>query len=246
MPNYRSNQKSYRRKPAKRAPYKNKKKDNMKRMLGHVANKALDYAKLVPGPVGTLARGLGMMKSFINVEEKYVDTILATSTIPSTPATISLLLNAIAQGDGYNQRNGQSVINKSVTINYALTMNSVAVFTSIKIALVMDKKPDVTALTTAATVYGAASNYLSQVDKEENGDRYVILKSEIINLDSAYRRTYFNKWHVDLTETHTLWDGTTGAIADFEKNALFIVAVSDQPTNLPVLDVNARFRYFDN
>lgn len=238
--------KTYRKKNFRKGPVRKsagrKKNENLKKMMGHVANKALDYAKTRPGAVGSLARGLGMLKKFINVETKYIDIVQTPTPINNNPTgSYHQLFNPVIQGDQYNQRNGQSIVNKSVTMNIYLQMQSAAVTTLIKVALVMDKKPDV-GTPDVSSVFGTTATPLSQIDTEENGDRFVILKHDIICLDSSHLVALM-QWYVDLTETHTLFDSAGN---DIEKNALWLFTISDQPTLYPAISVNSRFRFYDN
>lgn len=233
--NYRN--KNYSRPRPRRQAHK--KNDNMKRMLGHVANKALEHAKNIPGPVGVLARGLGMVKNFINVETKYLDVPISSSF---GAGGVLILLNNVLQGAGVNNRNGVSILSKNLTLNLAVDIGAVTTFSPIRMAIIVDKKPDILIPVAYTDIYGTNQAW-AQVDKEENGDRFVILKDMQQSLSAQGNPAEFHKFFIDLTGVHILFDDTAGNV--FEKNAIYLVLMSNGPSNTSV-NGTSRFRFYDN
>lgn len=215
---------------------------NVKKMMGHVVNRGLSYASRVPGPIGSVARAVSMIKGLVNVEVKYLDTTVSAAAITNSVSSFSQALNSIIEGDEYNNRNGRSILNRSISVNWSCIMHASATNTYVRLVLACDKKPDVGTVN-YGSVYGSSSNYLTQINKAEDGDRFVILKDILIKLSTAECTNQYGKIYVDLKGTHTIFDASS---ADTEKNRYFIVAISDQPTNTPTLNFVSRFRFTDN
>jgi len=217
-----------------------RKTNNTKKMMGHAMNYALQRAKGAGGYIGMLARNVDLIKSFINVETKYLD--IANNTAASSALnSYSIVLNPVVEGDDYFQRQGRSILNDSLTLNYTYTANAGALQTFCRVIVVADLKPDIGAAV-ISDVLGGSAGFLTQIDKASNGDRFVILKSMILSTN-ANNPNMSGKIHLNLKGTHTLFDATT---SDHEKNKLYIMAVSDQATNAPALAFYSRFRYKDN
>lgn len=228
--------KSFRKKkPAGRRP---RRKPAYKSMLGAGA-KALDY---VPGVVG---RSLRLVRSMINVEKHYAD-VGSNTAITSTGATFSHLCNGIGTGDDFNSRTGRSILSKSLQVKYSLNIHASAVNTWVHWAIVVDKNPDSATACSHDAVYGASSTYLSMIDRANEGDRFVILRQYDTKLDNKASPTVVGTDYIDLSNIHCLYDGTGATIASIEKNAIFVVAVSNEPTNTPTLTLNTRYSWFDN
>lgn len=209
-----------------------------KRMLGH-ANSALDR---VPGVVGGTLR---LMRNFINVETHYSD-VGDSHAIKSDGTDFLHLANGIATGDDFNTRSGRSVLLKQFQMKWALAQNASATNTFVHLALCVDKKPDSATAASHDAVYGTGSTYLSMIDRAEEGDRFVILRQFTVALDQKSSPTAHGELFVKLDGIHTLYDGTAATYADIEKNALILVAVSNEATNTPTLTLNTRVSWYDN
>lgn len=236
--------KRYGRGYAKKRNYRRrgKGKSHIKTMMGHVADRALSYASSMGGATGVLARNVLLLKNLVNAETKYLDTTGGPSAVSNAVGSFGTALNLVQESSDYNGREGRSIINDSITVNWILTINASATNTFIRCMIVSDKKPDVSAAN-IGDVIGSSGDYLTQIDKEKNGDRFVILKNWLVNLSSVSKQSDQGKIYLNLKGTHTTFSNTTTGL---EKNRLIFFAISNEATNTPTIYFNCRFRYRDN
>ena len=78
-----------------------KKGTNARRMMGHRGRNYLSTIRSV-------MKWANLARNMINCEKKYRD--VAANTNPSSVATLSVLLNGLAEGDDTQNRNGRSVL----------------------------------------------------------------------------------------------------------------------------------------
>lgn len=234
------------RKKVKKPFYKRK---SYQKLMGKTVNGALDYASRVEGPIGTVARGLLSIKNLINVETHFKDANGGApfESNPSAAGTLIQLFNGISQGDDHQNRNGISILNKSLSLrmlisrDFTPTTNSDA---AVRLVIIMDKKPEL-GTPTWTTVYGSSVPYTAYIDKENVGDRFVIMKEIDTFVSDAYPKRNI-KIHMNIPQTHTRYDGTGATYGDIQSGALFVMALTDNTTDPPVHSYTTRFRYYDN
>lgn len=190
-----------------------------------VATSALATAKLV--------------KSLVNVEFK--ETVRATNLSPDASGTV-VSLNAIGQGDDKDDRNGNSIKNKSLLVRMRAEQNSSATNTSLRVLFIRDKQ--VNGSTPLVTDVLQAANPLSSLNTDY-GKRFVVLADSLFSLSSngttCSHRKIFKKLGF-----HTEFGGTGNSVADINSGAIWMLAVSDEATNTPTLFYNTKVRYLDN
>lgn len=235
--------KTYKKKVFKRSG--NRKNITKKRLAGHRPS-MIDRIARFGGAIGSVARTVAGMTRLINSEVKYLD-VASSTTVTDVGATYLVLLNGLAQGDDYNNRSGRSVLMKSLTMKWQINNGTPASAQTVHFAIVMDKKPDSAVTNSHDAVYGASSTIVSQIDKATEGDRFVILRTMSVIVDSGTGLSKTGTVHIDLSGIHQLFDGTANTYASIEKNAIAVVAVSNQATSgYPALVFSSRYRFYDN
>lgn len=194
--------------------------------------------------VRQIAGAVNQMRSMINCEKKFHDVSYGLA-VNNSANTYAQLLNGISEGDDYLNRNGRSILNSSININYTAKVNSSATNTLLRLVLICDKKPDNTSAATYLQIYGTAL-VNGHINKASEGDRFVIMAKRTIKLNPLSGQSATGSLFYTLTGTHTKYDGTGGTANDVEKNAYYVVAVSDEATNTPTLEIYSRFSFFDN
>lgn len=220
-----------------------KKLPTWKKMVGITANKALDYAGNVPGPIGTVARGLKLVKNLINVEAMFVDTAINQAAAASAQNAIPLA--AIAQGDTDSSRQGDSILAKSLVVRLSLTNNASATTSLARMIIFIDKE---NANGTAPT-----STLVLQQDQVQgllnmnNSERFPILrdKSYALRTSTESAITWITEY-IDLSDLHIRFDGTTSAQGSLSTNHPYVLFISSEATNTPSFVGNIRLRYYDN
>lgn len=220
-------------------PKKNyrKKSTNARRMMGHRGRNYLSTIRSV-------MKWANLARNMINCEKKYRD--VAVNSNPSSVSTLSVLLNGLAEGDDTQNRNGRSVLADSLHVRWTSKLGNAATNTMLKFVIVCDKKPDITTPTSWAQVYGG-NEINGQIDKQNEGDRFVILKQHMVRLNDGTGRSASGDIYLSLKGVHIKYDGTgsTGTV-DLESNAIYIIAISDEPTNAPIFNFVSRFSFYDN
>lgn len=190
-----------------------------------------------------LAKTVMYMKNMINCEKKFFD--VSAAVVPTSAAPTATLLNNVAEGDDYNQRNGRSLLCDSVHVRWTAKGNNAATNTVLKFVIVMDKKPDSALPCLYGQVYGSNST-IAQYDKANESDRFVIIKQQLVLLNTGSGMARQGDFYISLKGIHIKYDFTGGAIGDLETNALHLLATSDEATNAPSLGFTSRFSYYDN
>lgn len=183
-----------------------------------------------------LAKGV---KSIVNAEKKSYDSPFSGTAVSST-ASVQRLTD-IAQGDDYNGREGRSILLKSIEANLVCQIHGSATNTSMRLVIFKDKHNQGTAPTAAdigiTTFYGLRdSNPTAQ-------KRFTVLKDQQIRLQQGqvdrFPFQYFRKLN-----HHVIFDGT--ASTDDTQGSLWLLLVSNEPTNTPNISGDVRVRYYDN
>lgn len=193
------------------------------------------------GRVAKLARDVGYLRSVINVERKYSDTsgVVSSST---TPALI--LLNGLSQGTSATTRQGQSIKMVAIYPNIFWSINAAASTTYCRCIIFIDKQAN-GAAPAASDLLTTTTSVLSPF-VIGNSKRFRVLmdirRTLSLNGVEMVRFKKYKKisWH---TEYNT---GNAGTIADIQTNSLYMLHMSDQPTNTPTFAHITRMRFIDN
>jgi len=183
------------------------------------------------------------LKTLVNVERKYVD-VQGTTSIGTTWSAI--LLNGVAEGDGENARDGNTIKAMSNLNRLQLKINGSATYSRVRVMLVRYKPSHGSTSPVVAQLFQDTADILSPLNKDYIGD-YKIYFDKIytmsVNNDSA--NIQLNKFMKGL-KFHTRYSGTSNASTSLSMNSLWLCLVSDEATNTPTYDLYNRFNYVDN
>lgn len=188
------------------------------------------------------------LASMINSEKKFFDSG-ADTTIASDAPHIACLTEVI-QGDSSVNRDGKSILAKSIQVSGILTMDTVAAAANFRVMIVRDNTYD-GAVPTLGVTGTAATDLLengtlpwSPINKDLQG-KYTIVKDMRADLFTVSRFTKQFNIFLNLPDNfHIKYDdGTTE-----RKNNLYIVAFSSLPaaSNPPSIKYTSRLRFYDN
>lgn len=195
--------------------------------VGQVAHKALGTALMV--------------KKLLNVEYKHIDTAVVTSN-PSTSGTV-LAMNACAEGNGSGERNGLSIRIKSIFLRGYAVEHLSSSDTLLRIMIVKAKNPKGTT-PTISDIFESTSPYLSLQNNVKTSE-YTILWSKFIAMSSSGTSAYYLDKFLK-TNFHAKYNSSAGTASAIEWNGVYLVLLSNQPTNTPGFTYTARIRYIDN
>lgn len=180
--------------------------------------------------------------SLVNVEEKFLDTTAAGTTISTTAALTNLSL--IAEGDDANQRAGRSIKATSHLFRGFFFMSASATRTVVRMILFIDNQylsamPAATDLLVTGDIKGAMNI------NTQSGGRFHVIMDKTYHLDYNGQQTipfrYFHKLN-----HHIKYSGTTAANASGLSGQLILMLVSTEAINFASVDYTSRLRYVDN
>lgn len=185
-------------------------------------------------------------KGLINVEKKHHDVELSTNAVSTTPQIN--LLTGIAQGDTNLTRTGNDILMKTLEMKFKITQHASATrYTTVTGWLICDKRCDGT-LPGYTDIFDdptSTSDRVIAMRNDDNLERFVVIKKWRWLLTESGREVSVTDEFVKL-DIHCRYDGTGSTIADGKDNQLYLVLVSDEPANTPLVEVISRLRFIDN
>lgn len=182
--------------------------------------------------------GVQFVKGLINVEKHFHDTGITTS--PSTSGYV-LPLNDIENGDAQGNRTGNSILAKHITVRGSVALGNSATASRIRMVLVQDIQAIDGANPTVTDILQTAS--VDSFMKMENTDRFFTLMDETYEVCNTGERIRDIYRYIPLN-FHIKFSGTGSGYWDM--NSLFLLVISNEPTNLPYFNVNTRLAFYDN
>lgn len=164
---------------------------------------------------------------------------------PNTNIPIVTVVNLLAQGNDYNQREGDTVSMKSVAWRMGFNLDSAEVAdASVRFLWVYDRDTD-GAVGTYTGMF-TSDSVLSLVENRGNTrGRYQILYDKTFVFDKDGKGIMFNKGYIDLKNKQVQYNNTTAAIASVSKGALYQVVISSGNTLACLMTLKYRLRYTD-
>lgn len=186
------------------------------------------------------------LKQLINVETKVapVTNIASPTSIGATTGTqVSVLLNPIAQGDGYASRTGLSVRSQRLYGNYRLLPGASATIPQeVRVVILRDKRQIDSTAPVWSDVF-ASDHPLTMFDPTEI-DRWQILHDELVELSVASPRMSKGFRPVHQIGFHCKY--STSASGSINENGLYLMALSTDGTNPPSIEYSFFYEYTDN
>jgi len=170
---------------------------------------------MAPRP-GVTATGLFNARA-MGIEKKFIDS---TQAIAALAGSAILLMNGVAIGDDYNNRNGREIKMKSIYMRMT-GANLVDQESSIRVMLVYDKQPNgaapaITDILTSADVN--APNNLN------NKERFITISDKVYTASTAAKRSWICKKYKRL-DTSVQYSGTGATIASIATGAVWLILI---------------------
>lgn len=191
----------------------------------------------IAGKAWTMAK---YTKSLLNVERKKIEVSAAALSL--TTAGLLTHLTAVPAGDGSNQRDGISILCKSLNLKGFIRPNgSDGLSRMVRISLLCDTQQIGDTVPGYTDVY-SSSSVISHLNHTTVG-RFTILKEMtfILNPNDLTLRSF--DWYIPLTK-HARYNGP--AATDIQKNGLYIATCVDDQTNAALITFDCRLSYTDN
>ena len=192
--------------------------------------------------VGQMAQsawqGVRYLKSMINSELHVADF---TGFVAPTTAGDGVALSALAQGDGIQDRSGNSVLAKKVYIRASLQLHASATRSAFRVAIVRDEQQVGDSTPPYEQCFSPGGGVLSALNSANIG-RFSILYDRTYVVDSD---TPLKMVEVTVPLNHHLrFNG--GASTDIQKGGVYMLVCSSEATNCPTFTYRARLMYHDN
>lgn len=214
------------------------------------------WASNAPALARTALKTAKWVASIVNTEYKVRDKTIA---MPLSNVQYQITpLTDIAQGDDATQRNGRSVLIKSLYLQLKLQLSSPTAFDSgvARIMLIRDNTCDgvVPTMTDIVVNAGGDDNVVTSFRQilDAPTNKYTILYDRKFSLDIDFKDEIYIPIYKKFYRNHVKYLGTTANVADQGPGTIFLAAISTHAHNVtPVeypftLTGNTRFRYIDN
>ena len=185
-------------------------------------------------------RGVKHLKGLVNVEKHRHIISIPLTNIDSDGTVISL--TDLAQGNDAGQRTGNSVLVKGIATKMVCRNSASSFNTTLRLMWFMDTQqvgdtsPSVTDVLDGASVV--------QPLNHNTVGRFKILKQIFITMSNTGGNTQkVLNFFIKLNH-HVRYNGTT--VSDIQRGGLYLLAISDEDTNMPSINATQTVQYYDN
>lgn len=205
-------------------------------------------ARIAAPAAGYLAMRAAKMvaKKYLNTEKKYVDSLVSQVLPPSTGLP-AIYLNPVAEADGHDGRDGEQIKAIGFQIRLKYRQSSLATHTSIRTIIFQDRDFN----GTNPHVWGSAiDSLLTSQDvlamrNRDNTRRFKVLWDKDYVLQAGTREEFTVNKFIKLN-TKIRFTGNNALQTSGGRNSLFMIFISDEPSNFPAVHYQFRLTYIDN
>lgn len=219
-------------------PYKRNKSKRVKKRKPRASswyNKRYSVAQLA----GKAWSGVKYIKGLVNSEMYSLENSASGSTISTTPTVIHI--TATGSGDGESNRTGNSIYVKSYFIRGGFVIDPDIPTSFVRMVIVRDTQQVGDTAPAFNDVF--SSNSCFSVVNDTTKGRFDILCDRVYTLDNSGKRNIAFKCYIPM-RSHVRYNGT--ATTDIQRNGLYLMFISDQPTDTVSYSYGDRLRYHDN
>lgn len=187
-----------------------------------------------------ITREIWRLKGLVNSEMYKLDT--AWSSVAMTTGAVSNVVG-VAQGDGDNQRSGNSIFVRNYNFKGSIVHNAAGSNTQfVRVSVVMDTQQVGDTNPAYTDIYESASPY-AHLNSNTVG-RFKVLYSRIITVNNNDKTSSLVSINLPMRH-HVRYNGTAGT--DLQKGGIFFCSSVDEPTaNMPTISGEHRTSYHDN
>ncbi len=199
--------------------------------------------RMVLGDAGKALKLARHLKTLVNVEQKFNDTLVA-STIGTT-MTIDQLTN-LSVGDTSSTRDGDQVKFMSIDLNYHIVINASATASEVRVILIEDKQTNGVIFTSAMLLEDdSANDALVSPLNLDNKFRFNILydRNHQVSISGA-QRVHIKKFFT--VQKKVRYSLAAGNLTDIRSSSYALCLISNEGTNLPSVRRSIRLRFVDN
>lgn len=187
-----------------------------------------------------IIRGYNQIRSLINTEPKFLLLNAQTPTSPSS-AGDTTHLSGIAQGSDEQQRNGNRILCKDLYMDLNFSKHASATETFLRCIIYVDKENRGATPSTTDVLESASYASMKNVD---NTRRFTTLYDKVFKLTTQFPITHLKKFFK--LPFHMDFSGTGAPVANAKENHVFMLLISSEATNTPVILYSSKLSYYDN
>lgn len=187
------------------------------------------------------ASGVMYLKGLVNAEKKFHD--VSVNAAVSWNGSINHI-TAIAGGSGENQRNGNSIFARYVSLRGVVNSDPAAAVSTVRMLVIIDKDSDSGTPTFNEILGGAGTIFAPFANiNDDNRRRFKVLTTKLMTFSNAGQQSIPFKAYIPLKH-HVRWNSSTST--DIDKGHVYVVFVSTVATNTPSMVLQSRVAYYDN
>lgn len=215
----------------------NGRRNKGRRMVEEYAGDAYDLARRT-------WKGLNAVRRLINIEEKFYVSDLSVSAVQTPTITH---VSGIAQGTDISGRIGDSIKIQHLTLRGRIAVNAaVTTWSSYRLLLLRDMScsgvaPSATDIFQAVATTVTTRSCINYINRQ----RFGLLLDEYGTVDPGSNKCDTFLFDIPL-DKHVFYKGSTNTVSDADRGSLFLVAVSDEPTNGVDIKAYLSFTYTDD
>lgn len=195
--------------------------------------------------LGTASKALAVaysVKKLLNIE--YKSELTGLTNDMSTTATITNL-TAIAQGDDFDDRNGNKIRLASISWKGNVLKSSVPETQMGRVMIIRDNNGSTTQpiITDLFSDESSFFNGRHKLDDPQTNSRFTVLLDRQFALDDSKAQLSTVSWYKKL-DHHCFFSGS--AATDEGKGALYMIQGSDQATNVMLNRTDVVIKFIDN
>jgi len=193
------------------------------------------------GWMGTARKALAIataVQGIVNSELLHYDETNNITPDNSTGSVVGIS-RGMSQGDTNNTFKGNSILLKKINLRFSCLMNSSATATRMRFLVLRDTRP-LTSLPAITDVL-SGTNVQSFMNIDNQIQRFRVLMDRRIVLTTNYPEKMFI-FNRKFRRMHIKFDDNQVPVL----NDIVILAVSDEPTNTPTVNIGSRLRFYDN
>lgn len=188
-----------------------------------------------------LIKDVKMLKGLINTEFKFNDRLVSNNILDTGEF---ILMNGIAQGTNDNERIGNTMRIKSVEYRIIVQHNIGATDqTYFRCILFVDLESDGADPTLAEVLQNTTVPIVSPRNLN-NRNKYLILKDQVLKLNDDNPNGYIEVYKK--LNLKTTYDAAGATIAAIANHPIYLLVLSNHPSNGPTMNSYSRIRYVDN
>ncbi len=178
------------------------------------------------------------LKQMVKTSNKIFDkTIISVVTDSATVVNLS----DISQGDDQDNREGNRIRLLHLLMRYSVQSNAASNVSALRVMILIDNEQD-GVLPTPTQVLQVAGDYLSPLNRTSFG-RFKVLYDRVHNVNIGTNNEFINAKVFKKLNKNCFYEAASGADTSSRKGNIYLMLLSNEPTNGPTFDAAWRFAF---